>query len=67
MRWVWPGQDGKRRFSWLKAGALALVMAPAARTAWLVGAGDYGTVSRVVLDGLTFWSGVSARRCSWRR
>ena len=32
----------------------------AARTAWLVGAGDYGTVAAIVLNGLTFWSGVWA-------
>jgi sulfoxide reductase heme-binding subunit YedZ len=33
---------------------------PALRTAYLVGAGDYGTVSTVVLGGLTYWSGVWA-------
>jgi sulfoxide reductase heme-binding subunit YedZ len=58
VRWVWPWQDRNRRFTWLKAGALALVLLPAARTAWLVGTGDYGTVAAIVLDGLTFWSGV---------
>jgi methionine sulfoxide reductase heme-binding subunit len=57
---VWPWQHRDRRFSWLKAGALALVLLPAARTAWLLGAGDYGTVAAIVLNGLTYWSGVWA-------
>jgi len=39
---------------------LALVLVPAARTARLVGAGDYGTVAAIVLNGLTYWSGVWA-------
>jgi sulfoxide reductase heme-binding subunit YedZ len=60
VRWVWPWQDRNRRFSWLKAGAFALVLLPALRTAWLVGAGEYGTVAEIVLNGLTFWSGVWA-------
>jgi methionine sulfoxide reductase heme-binding subunit len=60
VRWVWPWQGRDRRFSWLKAGALALLLLPAARTAWLVGAGDYGTVAAIVLNGLTYWSGVWA-------
>jgi sulfoxide reductase heme-binding subunit YedZ len=57
---MWPWQDRNRRFSWVKAGALALVLLPAARTARLVGAGDYGTVAAIVLNGLTYWSGVWA-------
>ena len=36
------------------------MLVPALRTAYLVGAGDYGTVSTVVLGGLTYWSGVWA-------
>ena len=60
MRWVWPWQDRNRGFSRLKAGALALVLLPAARTAWLVATGDYGTVAAIALNGLTFWSGVWA-------
>jgi methionine sulfoxide reductase heme-binding subunit len=60
VRWVWPWQGRDRRFSWVKAGALALVLLPAARTARLVGAGDYGTVAAIVLNGLTYWSGVWA-------
>jgi sulfoxide reductase heme-binding subunit YedZ len=57
---IWPWQDRKRRFSWLKAVTFALMLLPALRTAYLVGAGDYGTVSTVVLGGLTYWSGVWA-------
>jgi methionine sulfoxide reductase heme-binding subunit len=57
---IWPWQDRKRRFSWLKASTFALMLFPALRTAYLVGAGDYGTVSTVVLGGLTYWSGVWA-------
>ncbi len=60
MQSVWPWQDRNRRFSWLKAGAFALVLLPAARTAWLVGAGEYGTVAAIMLNGLTYWSGVWA-------
>jgi methionine sulfoxide reductase heme-binding subunit len=60
LRWIWPWQDRNRRFSWLKAGAFALVLAPAVRTAWLVGAGEYGTVAAIMLNGLTYWSGVWA-------
>jgi sulfoxide reductase heme-binding subunit YedZ len=36
------------------------VLLPAARTAWLVGIGDYGTVAAIMLNGLTYWSGVWA-------
>src|SRR5205823_2962624 len=32
----------------------------ATRSAYLVGAGDYGSVLTVVLEGLTYWSGVWA-------
>jgi methionine sulfoxide reductase heme-binding subunit len=60
VRWVWPWQDRNRRFSWLKAGAFALVLLPAARNAWLIGSGEYGTVAPIVLNGLTYWSGVWA-------
>jgi methionine sulfoxide reductase heme-binding subunit len=57
---VWPWQDRNRRFSWLKASAFALMLLPAIRTAYLVGAGDYGTALPMVLGGLTYWSGVWA-------
>jgi sulfoxide reductase heme-binding subunit YedZ len=60
LRWIWPWQDRNRRFSWLKAGAFALVLVPAVRTAWLVGIGEYGTVAAIMLNGLTYWSGVWA-------
>jgi sulfoxide reductase heme-binding subunit YedZ len=60
VRWVWPWQDRNRRFSWLKAGAFALVLLPGIRTAWLVGIGEYGTVAAIMLNGLTYWSGVWA-------
>lgn len=60
MRWIWPWQDRNRRFSWLKASALALVLLPAIRTAWLVATGEYGTVAPIILNGLTYWSGVWA-------
>jgi methionine sulfoxide reductase heme-binding subunit len=60
LQWVWPWQDRNRRFSWLKASALAFVLMPAVRTLWLVGVGDYGTVAAIVLNGLTYWSGVWA-------
>ena len=60
MRWIWPWQDRNRRFSWLKASAFALVLLPAIRTGWLVGAGEYGTVAAIMLNGLTYWSGVWA-------
>ena len=40
MQLTWPWQDRKRRFSWLKASTFALMLFPAIRTAYLVGAGD---------------------------
>jgi methionine sulfoxide reductase heme-binding subunit len=60
VRWIWPWQDRNRRFSWLKASAFALVLLPGIRTAWLVGTGEYGTVAAIMLNGLTYWSGVWA-------
>jgi methionine sulfoxide reductase heme-binding subunit len=36
------------------------MLLPAIRTAYLVGAGDYGAASPIVLGGLTYWSGVWA-------
>jgi sulfoxide reductase heme-binding subunit YedZ len=60
VQWIWPWQDKNRRFSWLKAGAFTLVLLPAIRTAWLVGIGEYGTVAAIMLNGLTYWSGVWA-------
>jgi sulfoxide reductase heme-binding subunit YedZ len=60
VRLIWPWQDRNRRFSWLKASTFALMLAPAIRTAYLVGAGDYGGAWPVILGGLTYWSGVWA-------
>jgi sulfoxide reductase heme-binding subunit YedZ len=57
---IWPWQDRNRRFSWLKASTFALLLGPAVRTAYLVGAGDYGRGWPIVLGGLTYWSGVWA-------
>jgi len=56
---TWPWQDRSRRFSWLKASTFALMLLPAIRSAYLVGAGDYGSPP-FVLGGLTYWSGVWA-------
>src|SRR5215468_3787168 len=57
---IWPWEDRNRRFSWLKASAFALMLLPAVRSAYLVGAGDYGNSLTIVLEGLTYWSGVWA-------
>ena len=57
---IWPWEDRNRRFSWLKASTFALMLLPAIRSAYLVGAGDYGSALPVVLGGLTYWSGVWA-------
>jgi methionine sulfoxide reductase heme-binding subunit len=57
---IWPWQDRNRRFSWLKASTFGLMLLPAARSAYLVGIGDYGADLHVVLEGLTYWSGVWA-------
>ncbi len=59
MQLNWPWQDRNRRFSWLKATTLALMLLPAIRSAYLVGIGDYGVLA-VALGGLTYWSGVWA-------
>ena len=56
---IWPWQDRRRRFSWLKASTFALMLYPALRTAYLVGAGDYGSLA-VAFGSLTYWSGVWA-------
>jgi DMSO/TMAO reductase YedYZ heme-binding membrane subunit len=60
LKLVWPWQDRNRRFSWLKASTFAPMLLPAIRSAYLVGTEDYGTLSPVVLGGLTYWSGVWA-------
>ena len=59
MRLIWPWQDRNRRFSWLKAGAFALVLLPGIRFAYQFGNGDYGILP-IALGGMTYWSGVWA-------
>ena len=60
LRLIWPWQDRSRRFSRLKATTFALMLWPAIRTAWLVGAGGYGSTWPLALPALTYWSGVWA-------
>ena len=59
MRLIWPWQDRQRRFSWLKAGAFALVIFPAVRFAYQFATGDYGTLP-IGFGNMTYWSGVWA-------
>jgi sulfoxide reductase heme-binding subunit YedZ len=56
---IWPWQDRKRRFSWLKATTLALMVLIGIRFAYQSWAGDYGMFP-IALGGMTFWSGVWA-------
>jgi sulfoxide reductase heme-binding subunit YedZ len=55
---IWPWQDRKRRFSWLKASTFALMFVPAVRAIYQSGIGEYGFL--LSLGGLTYWSGVWA-------
>jgi len=57
---IWPWQDRKRRFSWLKATTFALMLVPAIRTAYQIDVGDYGSTWSLALPALTYWSGVWA-------
>jgi len=59
LRLIWPWQDRKRNFSWLKAVTLALMILPALRFAYQARAGDFGMFP-IALGGMTFWSGVWA-------
>jgi sulfoxide reductase heme-binding subunit YedZ len=60
VRLVWPWQDRKGRFSWLKGVTFALMVGFAARFFWQAyGAGDYGMFP-IAFGGMTFWSGVWA-------
>src|SRR5437879_10511360 len=59
MRLIWPWQDRTRRFSWLKAGAFALVLLPAIRFIYHFATGEYGTLP-IAFGGMTYWSGVWA-------
>jgi sulfoxide reductase heme-binding subunit YedZ len=56
---IWPWQDRDRNFSWLKAGAFALVLVPAVRFVYQLAAGDFGLLS-MAIGGMTYWSGVWA-------
>jgi methionine sulfoxide reductase heme-binding subunit len=51
---IWPWQDRTGRFSWLKAGTFALMVAPAIWLVDQVAAGEFGPVP---LGGMTYWSG----------
>ena len=59
MRLIWPWQDRSRRFSWLKTGAFALVLAPAFRFGYQFVNGDYGMLP-IAFGNMTYWSGVWA-------
>jgi DMSO/TMAO reductase YedYZ heme-binding membrane subunit len=60
VRLVWPWQDRKGRFSWLKGVTFALMVGFAARFFYQAYvAGDYGMFP-IALGGMTFWSGVWA-------
>jgi len=56
---IWPWQDRQRRFSALKAGTFALVLAPALVLGYELAGGEYG-IYPMSLGGLTYWSGVWA-------
>jgi methionine sulfoxide reductase heme-binding subunit len=60
VRLVWPWQDRKGRFSWLKGVTFALMVGFAARFFWQAyAAHDYGMFP-IAFGGMTFWSGVWA-------
>lgn len=54
---IWPWQDRKSKFSWLKASAFALMFAPGIWLAYQLTTGEFGPVP---LGGMTYWSGVWA-------
>jgi methionine sulfoxide reductase heme-binding subunit len=56
---IWPWQDRQRGFSALKAGAFALMLAPAAWLGYQLDDGQLG-IYPLWLGGLTYWSGVWA-------
>lgn len=57
MQLIWPWQDRNRRVSWLKAGAFALMFAPAIWLIYQIEAEQFGPVP---LGGMTYWSGLWA-------
>jgi sulfoxide reductase heme-binding subunit YedZ len=59
VRLIWPWQDRNRNFSWVKAGAFALVLLPAVRFIYQSAAGDFGMLS-MAMGNMTYWSGVWA-------
>lgn len=59
MQFIWPWQDRRRRFSWLKAGAFALVLLPGVRFSYQFGTGEYGSLP-IALGNIVYWSGVYA-------
>ncbi|HEY4404761.1 MAG TPA: ferric reductase-like transmembrane domain-containing protein [Xanthobacteraceae bacterium] len=59
MHLIWPWQDRQRRFSWLKAGAFALVLLPAIRFAYQFATREYGYLP-IAFGNMTYWSGVWA-------
>ena len=54
---IFPWQDRKREFSWLKATTLALMFVPAIWIVYQVATEQFGPVP---LGGMTYWSGLSA-------
>jgi sulfoxide reductase heme-binding subunit YedZ len=54
---IFPWQDRKRNFSWLKATTLALMFLPAIWIVYQVATEQFGPVP---LGGMTYWSGLSA-------
>jgi sulfoxide reductase heme-binding subunit YedZ len=54
---IWPWQDRRRKFSARKAGAFALMLAPALLLGYQLDGGEFG-IYPMSLGGLTYWSGV---------
>src|SRR5258708_34994541 len=54
---IWPWQDGKHGFSWLKASTFALMFVPAIWLLYQAGTKQFGPVP---LGGMTYWSGLWA-------
>jgi sulfoxide reductase heme-binding subunit YedZ len=54
---IWPWQDRKREFSWLKASTFVLMFAPAVWLDYQLATQQFGPAP---VGGLTYWSGVWA-------